>query len=530
MRHRFSATPFLLAFLIGIAFMPLGIYDIHARELGALDVGHRSTRATSSLVAAERPAASGLLTKLRTWTSTVAGDERGLIAAELLAPVAGIKALKQRAADLVAAMKGVQAKLGDTKLAADAPERAELKTEMSTLLSMTEANASDLKDAERLAEFERTLSPIADADADASRRAAQAGRVDVTDRSASDPKRGFKDHREFMASVMDVARTGKVDPRLKPLAAAGSDEAGEYSDPYGNFLIPVAFSPDVLAVQSEGDPTATLTRKMPMTAPSVLVNARVDKNHTSSVSGGLVVYRHGETDAITPSRQKYEQLRFNAEDLVGAAHATENQISDSPGSFIALISDGFKDEFARKILLEKLRGTGTGGQYLGALTSPAKIEVSKETGQAADTIVVENIDKMAARCWGYTSDRTVYLANQTTRPALRGLVRNVGTGGAPVAYFTQDGGVERLDGRPIIFTDVCSAIGDAGDIVLVNWAEFIEGLYQPLQQAESIHVRFLNNERTFKFWVRNCGMPWWSSALTPKNGSTLSPIVSLAAR
>ena len=69
-----------------------------------------------------------------------------------------------------------------------------------------------------------------------------------------------------------------------------------------------------------------------------------------------------------------------------------------------------------------------------------------------------------------------------------------------------------------------------GDLILVNWAEYIEALYQGLQQAESIHVRFVNHERSFKFWVRNCGQPWWSTALTPKYGDTLSPLVTLAAR
>jgi hypothetical protein len=128
----------------------------------------------------------------------------------------------------------------------------------------------------------------------------------------------------------------------------------------------------------------------------------------------------------------------------------------------------------------------------------------------------------------YTSDKVAYLANPTVRPSLRSLVRKVGTGGAPVAYFTIENGQERLDGRPIFFTEHCSAKGTVGDLILANFNEYIEGLYQSLQQAESIHVRFEQHERSLKFWVRNCGMPWWKTALTPKNGDTISPIVGLA--
>lgn len=354
--------------------------------------------------------------------------------------------------------------------------------------------------------------------------------VAVRDRAEDDPKRGFRSPREFMRCVMDASVGRRVDERLKPLyqATAGSDEQGGYSDPYGGFLLPVGFSPDVLAIQSEADPTAGQTRDLPMDVPSVKINARVDKDHASSVSGGLIVYRHAETTAITPTRVQLEQLSFDAAELIGAAYATESVMTDSPSSFIALISGGFADEFAAKILKEKLRGTGTGGQFLGVLNSPCLVTVAKESGQAADTVLTENIDKMAARCWRY--NQAIWLANQTTRPQLRGLVRAVGTGGAPVPYFTTDAGQERLDGRPIFFTEFASKVGDVGDLILGNWREYIEGLYQPMQQAESIHVRFLNHERAFKFWLRNAGMPWWRSALTPANGDTLSPFVTLAAR
>jgi hypothetical protein len=73
-------------------------------------------------------------------------------------------------------------------------------------------------------------------------------------------------------------------------------------------------------------------------------------------------------------------------------------------------------------------------------------------------------------------------------------------------------------------------LGTAGDLMLVNWSQYLEGTYQPLQSAESIHVRFVNNERAFRFTMRNDGAPWWRSALTPKHSSnTLSPYVRLAA-
>jgi HK97 family phage major capsid protein len=224
----------------------------------------------------------------------------------------------------------------------------------------------------------------------------------------------------------------------------------------------------------------------------------------------------------------FEPIELNAHELFGLAYATETILADSPQSFIALLTAGFQDEFASHAIEERINGSGV-GEFLGAMKSGCLITVSKETGQVADTILTENIDKMASRCWRY--GRAIWLANHSCRPQLKGLVRPVGTGGNSVEYFVANpNGQETLDGRPIFFTEHCGSIGDLGDILLGVWSEYLEGLYQPLQQAESIHVRFIANERAFKFWLRNDGQPWWRSVLTPKNGTTLSPFVTLQAR
>jgi len=89
---------------------------------------------------------------------------------------------------------------------------------------------------------------------------------------------------------------------------------------------------------------------------------------------------------------------------------------------------------------------------------------------------------------------------------------------------------DMLLGRPIAYDENCKTLGDAGDLILCNWTQYLEGTLQPLQSAESMHVRFLYNERVFKFWKRNDGRMWWNTYLTPKNGSTLSPVVTLAVR
>lgn len=350
-----------------------------------------------------------------------------------------------------------------------------------------------------------------------------------------DPKRGFKDHREFLLTVMKAGERGGYteDQRLKSLAsfgngldrhmAAGSDEQSTISDAYGGYLIPMGFSPNLMSVQAEADPIAGLTTKIPMTNPVVPINARVDKNHTSSVSGGFQVFRRVETQAVTATRQQYEQVVLNANSLFGVAYATEELLARSPISFMALIEAGFRDEFVAKLLDERLNGTGT-GMYEGIVNSPARILVDRNTN---GTIIKEDIDNMRARCWGY--GKAVWLYNHDCLPALRSLYQTIGVGGSAVPYFSVDtNGNSTLDGRPAYATEFTQTIGTVGDLVLGNWSQYLEGTLTGISSAESIHVRFENHERVFKFWTENDGRGWWRSALTPKrSSSTLSPFVLL---
>ncbi|MCC7343082.1 MAG: phage major capsid protein [Bryobacterales bacterium] len=170
---------------------------------------------------------------------------------------------------------------------------------------------------------------------------------------------------------MDAGAGRRLDPRLSRFKATqGSDEQQAGQDPYGGYVVPVAIAPGVLTLQPEDDPITPLTTNVPMTAPSVKINARVDKNHATSVSGGLTVARRPETVDGSSSRMAFEQVTLEAHELFGMTYATETILTDSPQSFIAILAAGFRDEFASRAIEEYLNGTGT-GEFLGVMKSHA---------------------------------------------------------------------------------------------------------------------------------------------------------------
>lgn len=376
--------------------------------------------------------------------------------------------------------------------------------------------------------------------------------------------RGFNNAQEMLLAVVDNAaardRSEVSDDRLKMLAVAdegdksrsgglafmlpvgfgpqatvGSDEHGEYDNRYGGFSVEAVKGAERPMIGFDGDPSEGLCEVVPMDAPLVKLDASVDKDHSTSVAGGLTVSRRAEASTMSSSRTAMEQLEFKASPTYGLAYATEELLEDSPRSYIARITNGFGLAFRAFKFNEKLRGAG-GNARLGILTSLAStslgptISIAKETNQAADTINSENVLKMRSRAWGYSN--CIWIANSDCYIQLAKL--QIATGVGAQLVYQPSLAPDRPDmllGRPIFYNEYASTVGDQGDLILANFSQYGEGEYRPLQSAESIHVRFVNHERTMKFWKRDCGQPFWRTALTPaKSSSTLSPFVVLDAR
>ena len=352
--------------------------------------------------------------------------------------------------------------------------------------------------------------------------------ITVHDRVEDDPTGGFKSNAEFFSAVRAVGNGRVVDERLYKYAIQGDDEQSTTQDPYGGFLVPRSVMPGLMTVDPDDDPLDSLTMKVPMATSKLDVNARVDKNHATSVSGGLVVSRRPETQDGGATRMKFEQITLTLTELFGVTFVSARVMRDSPGAFPALISQGMSQEFSSHKFSERLQGSGT-GEPLGVL-SPANgslVTIAKEGSQAADTIVKGNIDKMVARHYKY--GRGTWVANYN---CLSQLLAMEDTGGTLTQYFKMsDGGSMTLLGRPLFLTEYCEPLGDKGDIVLGNWGEYLDGERGGVESASSMHVRFLANEEAFKFWMENDGKPWWTAPLTQKTGTvTRSPFVALANR
>ncbi len=250
--------------------------------------------------------------------------------------------------------------------------------------------------------------------------------------------------------------------------------------------------------------------------------------------GGVRVYTTAELEEVTASKTKFSKIRVEPKKLTGH-YVTSNEVLNNVTFLGAEMSQLFAEEFAFKGQDLVVRGTGA-GEPMGLLNTPCRVAQAKETGQTADTIMTENIIKMESKIWN-EGPRLVYLVNRECKPQLSTLSLSVGTGGIPVALYQQQyyEGVRQatLNGLPCITIEQCSALGDEGDIILVDLSQYITANKGGINEAMSIHTYFLYDQSAFRFVYFFDGQPRWATSVSPYKGaagSKVSPIVTLAAR
>lgn len=439
-----------------------------------------------------------------------------------------VQKLQEQLEDLVTQMKAIQAR-------ADAEERSLTQEEESSSAGLYDqflAVEADIERRQKLSACEaRIEAPMArKIEPDLPRSsAAQAQRVNAAPIDREDEGRhGFRHMGEMaLAVVKDAMGVGEKDHRLT--MAAPSSVAREGVGSEGGFLVPPEFRREIeQLVYAEGS-----------------LIARTDKMKTSSNSmslpvddtapwepGGVQAYWMGETSQYTGNKPGTTPIEAKLGKLGCLVQVTEELLEDAPamGSYIMSKAPVAMDWVLSEAIFE---GTGA-GQPLGMLGSGAMVTVPKESAQVADTITFNNIVGMWGRLHTRCRPNAIWLINSDLEPELIKM-QVPGVGGHPA--YLPPGGVSgspyaTLLGRPVVAHEVCKALGDKGDINLVDMSKYLtltrDGGFRA---ATSMHLKFDQDIQTFKFTLRVGGMPWWKKPFERKNGgNTLSCFVTLADR
>ena len=352
----------------------------------------------------------------------------------------------------------------------------------------------------------------------------------------ADPQRGFSHFGDFLASVRGaVIRPNALDERLS-LSAAASTYANESVGADGGYLVPPQYATEIMSLIESGEGLLARTRQIPVTGNEFSMPANETTGHATT---GIQAYWDSEADTINATKPAFSNRSVKLNRLTALVPVTEEALEDSAalGAWIQLEAG---EKMAFKVTDAILNGTGA-GQPLGVLKSGCLVTVTKETNQAASTVLAENVLKMYSRMPARNRANAVWVINQDVEallPQMAVAVKNVaGTenvGGFPV--YIPPGGLTGaqygvLLGRPIVMTEASPALSSAGDVVLGDFSQYVAITKGQVRAEQSMHFYFDQNMRAFRFVMRMGGMPWLSAPIARKNGSnTLSHFVALGAR
>ncbi len=349
-----------------------------------------------------------------------------------------------------------------------------------------------------------------------------------------DPSRGFRNMGEFAAIVAAGSIPGAIrDERLIIGAAANGLNQGVGAD--GGFLVPPSFSQAIWDGMNQApDDLLSRTDRYTVEGESLTFNANAETSRaTGSRYGGIQAYWIAEADQITKSAPKFRQVKLEPQQLAVLVYLTDKLMRNSPVALEQYVTRAASEEISFMTGDSIINGTGV-GKPKGILASASRVTVSKETGQAAATVVKANIDKMWSRMHPRARANAVWYVNIDTEPQLENMSMAVGTGGVPVylpAGGVADAPLARLKGRPVMPIEFAQTVGTEGDIILADLSTYASGVQGGLETAMSMHLRFDYAENVLRFMFAVDGQPWLASPITPFKGSnTLSSVVTLATR
>lgn len=350
-------------------------------------------------------------------------------------------------------------------------------------------------------------------------------------RLESDPKRGFTSMGEFAAMVKNASvGRGRVDERLLIGAAAPSTYGNEAAGVDGGYLVPPEFSREIFRLSLAQDALLPLTQQVTTTSNSMVF----PKDETTPWgTDGVRAYWQAEGASANATKPKLGTSIMRLHKLMALVPVSDELLSDTDA-----LTSYLPDLMGRSIRWKTdeaiLYGTGA-GQPQGINNSGAVVEVAKESGQAANTLLALNITNMVARLLPGSLENAVWLITPDALPAL--FTMTIGTNGVSPLYLPFSAGIQgspygSLAGRPVLVTQHAAAFSAAGDVQLIDF-----NYYRTLTKGEgirmdsSMHLYFDADATAFRAMFRIDGASKMAAPVAQAKGSnSLSPFVRLGAR
>lgn len=268
---------------------------------------------------------------------------------------------------------------------------------------------------------------------------------------------------------------------------------------------------------------------------SELIDIDETSREDGSRQGGIRVYTEAELGEYDSSKTSFKKMRVEPKKLTGLIYLSEEVDMFAPlvGQELGRL---FENDFAFVKQDQVMEGTGAGTAQ-GIKSADCKVSVDKEQDQGADTIVSENILNMIQRFQPNPGGKPAWIYNRNCFTQLQTMTYDVGSGGELSKLFVpprDQTGIGSIWGWPAIPIEQAETLGDAGDIWLTDFSDYIVADKGDVLQAVSMHVKFEFGQIALRFTSYFDGVPRMAKAIAPYKGSstndTVSPFVRIKER
>lgn len=321
-------------------------------------------------------------------------------------------------------------------------------------------------------------------------------------RKTENGNHGYDSVGEFFMALKNDPR-GTKDENLKILASQ-KEKVGED----GGFLVPADMINEIQK-KVDGD-ESLLSRCRQLNTSGNRITMPIDENAPwSGNSSNFEAYWVGEEKTATESQKKMGEADIKLHKLAAKVSVTDEMLEDAPLIESIIMAD------APEVIMARMNSAIISGdgvkKPLGILNSGFGYEVAKESGQAADTIIFNNLKKLYTHALPRAKRNGVFLYNVACEEQLIGMkleptstdstsvyLPNNSIAGAP--YGT-------LWGKPVFpMAGALPQLGDKGDIMFVDLSYYYAAVKTGgIKRQISVHALWDEDKTSYKFSFRMGG-------------------------
>ncbi|MFW5879300.1 MAG: phage major capsid protein [bacterium] len=327
----------------------------------------------------------------------------------------------------------------------------------------------------------------------------------------------WKDTGDFLSAVIKASK-GNVDERLYKGDGEGQEEA---TNSEGGYLVEHRLISGIQQAAAQGSVLLNKCKTMEVgpNANGVKI-PQVDEDERSATTlfGGIRIYSPAEGAAINDSVQKYTQKDVSLGKLAAVNHVTDELLQDRTG-LASFVAGGVGNAFAWYIDDDIINAnTNAAMNPIVDDSSTVEVTVAGDNPTAAELtdMYISMLPRAVGRAeWYMSSSQWAAImqledtnGNKIIQPRIE--VSPYGT----------------LFGRPVNVIEQAGADTDESSLMFLDLSHYLVIKKGGLKQAKSMHVKFLEDEMSFRWTMRLGSAPLLASKVTMRDGTVKAPFVT----